>query len=123
MTSRQWVITALCAAAVLLGAGEAIALVNPALGDTISELVWGATFELPLIPLAAGVLMGHFFFPKGKCVLCGGRPWAAAPSDRLAFMVRLERFANLLRSTRDGGLHGVREAAVAAGFPDHKEGL
>ena len=40
---------------------------------TISELVWG--IKTPLLPLAAGILIGHFWFPKSKCVHCGRYPY------------------------------------------------
>lgn len=43
---------------------------------TISETVWRITNATPLVPFLSGVLMGHFFFPKGNCVHCGKRPWA-----------------------------------------------
>lgn len=43
---------------------------------TISETVWTLTYHTPLVPLLTGVLIGHFFFPKGVCVHCGKRPWA-----------------------------------------------
>ncbi len=40
---------------------------------TISELVWG--IRSPLLPFVAGVLVGHFWFPKGACVHCGKYPY------------------------------------------------
>lgn len=43
---------------------------------TISEVVWALSLSTPLVPFLAGVLNGHFFFPKGSCVHCGKRPWA-----------------------------------------------
>jgi hypothetical protein len=43
---------------------------------TISETVWALTVSTPLVPFGSGVLMGHFFFPKGTCVNCGHRPYA-----------------------------------------------
>ena len=41
---------------------ELIALRNDCEGDTISEIVWHATTERPIVPFAAGVLCGHFFW-------------------------------------------------------------
>ncbi len=40
---------------------------------TISELVWG--IKTPFLPLVAGILIGHFWFPKSKCVWCGRNPY------------------------------------------------
>jgi hypothetical protein len=55
---------------------EAFVLSNGIPGDTLSETVWNASYATPLVPFLAGVLCGHFWFPKGKCVHCGQRPWA-----------------------------------------------
>lgn len=41
---------------------------------TISEWVWSLTTN-PLVPFIAGMLMGHFFFPKNKCLHCGNTPY------------------------------------------------
>lgn len=43
---------------------EYFALRNECEGDTISEIVWTATTERPIVPFAAGVLCGHFFWQK-----------------------------------------------------------
>ena len=44
---------------------EGITLYNSPPGDTISELVWGAVDASPVIPFLAGLLSGHFFWPRG----------------------------------------------------------
>jgi peptidoglycan/LPS O-acetylase OafA/YrhL len=71
LTRRE---TAVTMGALLLAAliWEVVALVfgNEA---SISELVW--SIKTPLLPLAAGVLIGHFWFPKSKCVHCGRYPY------------------------------------------------
>ncbi len=36
---------------------------NKETGDTISEVIQGLAFRYPLLPFAAGVLAGHFFWP------------------------------------------------------------
>lgn len=41
---------------------------------TISEWVWSLTAN-PLVPFVAGMLMGHLFFPKSKCIHCGRNPY------------------------------------------------
>lgn len=47
-----------------LVAYELITLANDRDGDTISEIVWEATTERPIVPFAAGVLIGHFFWQR-----------------------------------------------------------
>ena len=42
---------------------EAYTLYTPEYGDTISELIWKASADRPLIPFLFGVLMGHLFWP------------------------------------------------------------
>lgn len=44
---------------------------------TISELVWNLS-ENTFFVFALGVLMGHFFFLKSKCVHCGKNPYRKA---------------------------------------------
>lgn len=44
---------------------EVIALANACEGDTISEIVWASTTQRPIVPFAAGVLMGHLFWQAG----------------------------------------------------------
>jgi len=46
---------------------------------TISEWVWSLTRN-PLVPFVVGMLMGHFFFPKQRCVNCGKLPYRKEPS-------------------------------------------
>ena len=43
---------------------EWVALRNECDGDTISEIVWTAATERPIVPFAAGVLCGHFFWQR-----------------------------------------------------------
>lgn len=43
---------------------EAWAIANKHRGDTISEIVWDATTQRPLIPFALGMLAGHFFWQR-----------------------------------------------------------
>lgn len=43
---------------------ELVTLSNKCEGDTISEIMWAATAKRPLLPFAAGVLMGHFFWQR-----------------------------------------------------------
>ena len=44
---------------------EGLALANDCEGDTVSEIVWAATTKRPIVPFAAGVLCGHFFWQRG----------------------------------------------------------
>lgn len=50
----------------LLAAYEFMALEDDDPGDTLSELVWGLSKRRPLVPFAAGVIMGHFFWQKAE---------------------------------------------------------
>lgn len=45
---------------------EIFALASGVKGRTLSELVWWITTEHPLLPLAFGILMGHFFWQAVK---------------------------------------------------------
>lgn len=45
---------------------EVLALANKHEGDTISEIVWDATTERPIVPFLAGVLCGHFFWTRRR---------------------------------------------------------
>jgi len=49
-----------------LAAYELYTLSNECEGDTISEIVWTATAKRPLLPFAAGVLCGHFFWQRAS---------------------------------------------------------
>lgn len=49
--------------ALLLGY-EGLALGNATPGDTISEVIWELSDRWPVVPLAFGLLMGHFFWPR-----------------------------------------------------------
>lgn len=56
---------------------EAAALATECEGDTISEMVWAATTKRPLVPFAAGLVCGHFFWQRV--------PRSPAPSSSPAF--------------------------------------
>jgi hypothetical protein len=54
---------------------EYVALRNTCEGDTISEIIWAATTKRPLVPFAAGLLCGHFFWQRAN----GSKP--AEPAE------------------------------------------
>jgi hypothetical protein len=56
---------------------ELVTLANEHDGDTISEIIWDATTQRPLVPFAAGVLCGHFFWQKAE-----SKPRAGARARR-----------------------------------------
>ena len=70
--TRKHTIWVMVTLVILALAWELLALVKGD-GATISEMVWSVTS--PLLPFAMGMLMGHFFFTKGKCVHCGKYPY------------------------------------------------
>lgn len=41
---------------------EGLAIYSNVWPGTLSEIVWNITKEYPLLPLALGLLMGHFFW-------------------------------------------------------------
>jgi hypothetical protein len=43
---------------------ELVALSNACEGDTISEIVWEAATDRPVLPFAIGVVIGHLFWQK-----------------------------------------------------------
>lgn len=49
---------------------EAVALMNRQPGDTISEIIWAASSQRPLVPflfgLVIGLLSGHFFWQAAE---------------------------------------------------------
>lgn len=47
-----------------LAAYELVALFNDREDDTISEIVWGVSDRHVFLPFAAGVVCGHFFWPR-----------------------------------------------------------
>ena len=50
----------------LLALYELYSLFNGKPDDTISAIVWRAAAERPLIPFLFGLVMGHFFWPRGS---------------------------------------------------------
>lgn len=56
----------LLAIAGLLG-WEAYTLANSIPSDTISEVVWRAVVNQPLVPFLAGLLCGHWFWLPKRC--------------------------------------------------------
>jgi hypothetical protein len=49
---------------------EGYTLLNDVPGDTLSEAVWKYG-QHPMIGLAVGVLLGHFFWRGKACPVCG----------------------------------------------------
>jgi hypothetical protein len=43
---------------------ETFALISQVPGRTLSELVWFIAHDYPLLPLAFGALMGHWFWQR-----------------------------------------------------------
>ena len=58
-TRLAWVLVVIA-----LLAYEAYSLVNGVPGDTLSEAVWGVSHDYPLLPFAAGIVAGHFFWQR-----------------------------------------------------------
>ena len=56
-----WVFLALCVGLLVY---EGVAVYTKRDGDTISEIVWYLSAR-PLVPFLFGLLMGHFFWPRG----------------------------------------------------------
>lgn len=59
---------------------------------TFSRLVWSLT-DNELFVFSSGVLMGHWFFPKTKCLHCGFLPYRTNEYSRVAFDRALQYFA------------------------------
>jgi hypothetical protein len=59
-----------------LCAYEVYALADKKDGDTISEIVWNTTSHYSILPFAAGVLCGHFFWQRNASA---ATPRASAP--------------------------------------------
>jgi hypothetical protein len=64
--------------AILLGLGvswEVWTLVNSVPGDTISETVWAAIHDNPIIVFVVGILNGHWFWQRKPkpCQVCATR--------------------------------------------------
>ncbi len=80
---------------------------------TFSRLVWSLT-DSELFVFGSGMLAGHFFFPKTKCLHCGFMPYRRSVLSQRAFDRALVEFsAQTFRS--------VPEAKTAAGFPDWRD--
>lgn len=77
----------LVAALVILIGYEALTIVSNT-QSTISEALWRASFETPMVGLAWGILTGHIFGPKSKCVHCGLRAWAKVDDGRFGALLR-----------------------------------
>lgn len=56
-----------------LVAYELVALSEKRKGDTISEITWSTSSHYTILPFAAGVLCGHFFWQRSQS--------AASPSS------------------------------------------
>lgn len=110
-------------AGVVLGIAEAVALRSgESILWSISKVVWQASAANPIfiaLPcLLLGMLLGHFYFPKGKCVFCGSRPWAWTREGFEQFKGQLLRFANLrVAERRPGNDPDTVELMRRAGFP------
>lgn len=63
MKPRKYLFLLAC---LVVGGYELYALVTPAEGDTISEIVWHFARRYPILPFAFGVLMGHFFWQENR---------------------------------------------------------
>ena len=65
MTTTQKITAgALVATGAVLLYAETRALEDAREGDTISEFVWQANKHTPLLALACGIVMGHFFWQR-----------------------------------------------------------
>lgn len=89
---------------------------------TFSRLVWSLT-DNELFVFASGILAGHFFFPKTRCLHCGFLPYRTNEYSRVAFDQALQRFAH--EYPRGGPYPPAREVSGAfelvkskAGFPN-----
>lgn len=61
MTPMKWaMLVALLAG---LSGYEAMTIWTPASGDTLSEIIWRAAADWPVVPFLAGFLAGHLFWP------------------------------------------------------------
>ena len=94
--------------AVGLGSGERAAW-------TFSRLVWSLT-DNELFVFACGVLAGHFFFPKTRCLHCGFLPYRVSVISREAFNRALLEFAAFLGPVPHSRAT-VDEAKRRAGIP------
>ena len=112
IVSVALIVLALVWEAVGLGSGEQTAW-------TFSRLVWSLT-DNELFVFACGVLAGHFFFPKTRCLHCGFLPYRVSVISREAFNRALMEFAAYLGPIPHSRSR-VEEAKRQSGFPVGEE--
>jgi hypothetical protein len=85
---------------------------------TFSRLVWSLT-DSELFVFASGILAGHFFFPKTRCLHCGFMPYRRNYLSERAFDRALMEFA--LEFNSSVPTLALPEAKRTAGFPDWRD--
>lgn len=84
---------------------------------TISRLTWALTSN-PLFTFVAGMLAGHLFFPKTKCLLCGCLPYRVDEGIRALFDAKLLRAIAIYRAEdKTGNQPDLADVKRRAGFP------
>lgn len=51
---------------------DVIAIVTWGPQVTLSAIVWGLAKEMPIVPFALGIVMGHLFWPMAKDTMSDG---------------------------------------------------
>lgn len=76
MSGRAKTSLFLAGSAIVAGVWEGLALAG-ILGPqaTISESWWDLIQKFPLVLLLLGILLGHLFWQRSRCKVCGNRPW------------------------------------------------
>jgi hypothetical protein len=92
--------------AVLLTLGvswEVWTLVNSVSGDTISETVWAAIHDNPIIVFVTGILNGHWFWQRKPkpCSVCSGSAGILARSEDHA-VEEFEEMLGVKKGTNQG---------------------
>ena len=64
MSTRLVTAIILIVVSVALIVWDIYAAITPVHGDTISEVLWTATTQHPVIPFLFGMLMGHLFWQR-----------------------------------------------------------